>query len=454
MLRIRTRRETLPGATRRRKDALKVILALLLLVLTIGHRAISAERCGTDLFDLTADTLASRITDLARLQLNTIQDKTLPSSARADLQEDYERQIVIAAQRSRRSIGEIRQLILKEKQRLFFGERRPFPRTSNEERRRELKQLPARYVHDRVLLGTTASNGKILSVAFSPNGKWLASGTSNGVRLWNLETEDFTPRTLTGPLNWIPSVAFSPDSKWLASGSTESGVQLWDLGSKRVKPTIHMEYPPRVWSVAFSPDGKTLASGSSDESLWLWNLTAKSPKPRLLAQLIGWWVETIAFSPNGKWLANGASNNAAWLWNLEAVDSGPTPLVGHEGLVRSVAFSPNGKWIATGSNDKTVRLWDLEAEDFRPMILPVPVPYGAVTSVAFRPDSKVLASGADQTVQLWDLEGDPTIFQTLRETAAVNSIAFSPDGSRLATGSEHPEVHLWRAIRAAELDTP
>lgn len=113
--------------------------------------------------------------------------------------------------------------------------------------------------------------GSVVSVAFSPDGKTLASGSSdNTVKLWDVASGGEV-RTLSGHTDWARSVAFSPDGRTLASGSGDETVKLWDVASGQEVRTLS-GYTRDVWSVAFSPDGRTLASASSDKTVKLWGV--------------------------------------------------------------------------------------------------------------------------------------------------------------------------------------
>jgi WD40 repeat protein len=321
----------------------------------------------------------------------------------------------------------------------------------------------------------------VLSVAFSPNGKTIATGSSDGTaKLWNLEGQKL--KTLSGHCNCVSSIAFSPDSKILATGSDDGTVKLWNLEGQELKTLSgHSDI---VRSIAFSPDGKTIATGSGDNTVRLWNLegqvlqtfnghcssihsitfspngktiaTASSDKTVKLWSLEGQVLKTltdnsegvtsVAFSPDGKTIATGRDNGTVKLWNLEGHEL--KTLRGHSNWVSSVAFSPNGKTIATASYDKTVKLRNLEGEELKTLKGHT----SFVLSAVFSPDGKTIATASDdKTVKLWNLEGRE--LKTLSyHSFIITSFAFSPNGKTIATGNYDKTAKLWN-LEGQELKT-
>jgi len=342
-------------------------------------------------------------------------------------------------------------------------------------------------------------NFGVLSVAFSPGGRLLASASGDGtVRLWNLASGRLVGEPIrAGP--GVITVAFSPDGKLLATAGGDAAVRRWDTATSRpIGAPLRMTTHDGAFGVAFSPDGKLLASGDANGTVLEWNAdtghlagpplrtghdahgglnrVAFSPDGKLLAgadtdgtvrlwdphtgRLAGPLLRTgsgtlggvfgIAFSPDGKLLATGDATGVVQLWNLDTGRAAGPPLPtgsGNLGGAFDVAFSPEGKLLASASGDGTVRLWNVVTRQ------PVGTPLAAAstlngaTAVAFSPDGTLLASGdGDGTVRLWNaVTGQPAgAFLHASAQNGVSSVTFSPDGALLASAGGDGTVRLWK----------
>ncbi|HWG98078.1 MAG TPA: hypothetical protein VNV66_01875 [Pilimelia sp.] len=285
-----------------------------------------------------------------------------------------------------------------------------------------------------------AHRGDAWSPTFSRDGRWLAAcGVDGTVTVWDVAAADERPVVLRGHRGVVSNVAFSPDGRRVAGAGGDGTVRVWDRAGQR-DPLV-LTVPSTPLGVAFSPDGRHLAASGQDGSIWLWNGSGHG-RPRVLAGHDG-SVEQLAFSADGQRLASGGRDGTVRIWPTRT-NSAPLVLRGNDGTVESVAFSPDGRRVASGHSDgrNAVRIWSTaSAED--PVVL-----YGhdgAVWSVAFSPDGQRVASASsDGTVRLWDAASVAGTTMLSGHEGPVWGVAASRDGRRVASGGEDGTVRIWR----------
>jgi WD40 repeat protein/transcriptional regulator with XRE-family HTH domain len=325
-------------------------------------------------------------------------------------------------------------------------------------------------------------DAEVTSVAFSPNGQYVASGSvDKTIRVWEVSTSSEIAQMKNQ--SSLYALAFSPDSRYLVSGD-DIAAMVWEVATGKDVAfithdnyvnsitfdqdgnVIHLPHIGRVDAVAFSPDGKCVASGSDDHTLRIWEpFTGKeitriimihdvdvnsdaflpssekvAPRVRTLSSR----VNSLAFSPDGKYLASGSDDHTMRVW--DALTGTEIARMIHDGIVTCVAFSPDGKDVVSGSRDCTVRVWESSTGREGACV----THDGPLTAVAFNPNGKYVGSCGDIVARVWEAITGKEVARMIHDDE-VTSIAFSPDGNHIISGSRDNTARVWEAFTGREV---
>ncbi len=281
----------------------------------------------------------------------------------------------------------------------------------------------------------------IATLAFSPDGRYLAAGMTNGdVNLWQLGANELQLK-LRGHTDMVWTVAFSPDGEQLASGGEDQSIRVWDIPSGEC---LWQRIAHHGWvkSLAYNSDGTHLYSAGHDGYVRVW--ARQNGEQRHEWQAHPAWLWSLALSPDGQWLATASEDRTVKLWALADGKLRYT-LSGHHATVRMVCFSIDSQYLVTASFDQTIGVWNVASGERR---YTLHSHTNFIWSIALSPDGRQLASaGDDQDIHLWDLE-QGRLQQTLKgHSNRVWAVAFSPDGQLLASGGDDQSLRLWDMTR-------
>ncbi len=279
----------------------------------------------------------------------------------------------------------------------------------------------------------TGHSGKVTSVAFSSDGKTLASaGADRTAVLWDVG-EGKKLRSFTGHTKALTSVVFAPDGKCLVTAGGDGTIRIWDVESGKALRTLSGS----ANSIAVAPDGRTLASGGDDGKLRVWEIGTGKCIHTLEAAKRG--IFAVAYSADGTKLAS-AGHWMARIWDAEKgteLRQLKVPASDSEvAVVYGVSFSSDGAWIAAAGS-QGLHVWKLAAEED-----PAGVE-GEFSALAVASSGKIVALGMRKDIRLIEADSKSVVSTLQGHKRSVTSLAFRADGTLLASASEDSTIKLW-----------
>jgi WD40 repeat protein len=275
-----------------------------------------------------------------------------------------------------------------------------------------------------------------VSIAFSPNGKTLATSHTEGqICIWDVVTGQQIVR-FRGHTDSTWCVAFSPDGNLLASSSQNDNIKLWDVTTGQCLKVLR-GHTGGAFIVVFSPCGRLLISGGSDSDIRVWDLSSGECTQVLQGHENG--IFSLALSPDSNILASGGNDKTIKLWEF-ATGICIKTLLGHTDCIRGLSFSPSGI-LASGALDPIIRFWDV---DEGLCIGTLEGHNNGVPKVGFLNNGNTLASSSiDTTIRIWDVDNQRCIKTLQGHNNSVYAIAINPQETLLASGGDDFTVKLW-----------
>jgi WD40 repeat protein len=292
------------------------------------------------------------------------------------------------------------------------------------------------------LLGTLIEHRKgVEAVAFSPDGKWLASaGADRTVVVWNTASRQ-PERTMEGLSESADSLLFLTDSKSLVTVTLDNVVKIWDASSGAAKQSFPNQ-GDNLWPDVLSPSGHLLASGTKDrKTVRLLDFPSASGSRALKDHAT--WVIAVSFSGDGKLVATACADFSVRIWDLATMTVKKVIQVPNPGNANTlgIALSQTGRWLVTARDGKVARLWNVESGQLAHTLS---AHDEDVRAFAFSFDEKVLLTGSsDKTARLWEIKTGKLLETLSGHEDAVVAVALSAGRDKAATASADKTVKLW-----------
>lgn len=299
-------------------------------------------------------------------------------------------------------------------------------------------QVPGNNGHLQPFLDFKSRGGMLWTAVFSPYHDSILTVGGRDARLWN----GVTAQQLMAfhPHGVVASASFSPDGKWLVTGSWDNSAKIWSTETGQAEKKLEQKHTGYVNTVRYSPQGNRIVTASDDGTSKIWD--AQSGEMLLSLDQPNTHVKSAVFSPDGKKVVTASDDKTLVMWDAQTGKKLST-FKGHDWPVLEVAFSHDGTRLISGSEDNTAIIWDIATKEKKVLAGHT----ASVESVVFSPDdTRAFTASDDGTAKLWDTKSGKEILTLSSHSQGVTSVDFSPDGRFVATGSQDGQAILWLTV--------
>lgn len=284
----------------------------------------------------------------------------------------------------------------------------------------------------------------IYRASYSPDGRILAFGEGETIRLWDTKSNKQTLE-----LNWddhlVTSLAFSPDGANLTVGCGEGYISLWNVHTGELIQTLrgHSNRLANTYisDLSYSMDGDRLASaGGEYGDIFIWDVQTGEKIQEFEGHQ--WGTYAITFFRDNVFLASGGGDKFVRIWEIQHGNQ-VAILEGHEQYVFGLAYSPDDEVLASCADDNTIIIWDYIMDTPR-KVIKTGHGWKSPCSLAFTKDgNKLISGGSDNTIRLWDVQTGEKLQILGEDEHGIYNLAFSPDGRQLAMGGDDDKIIIW-----------
>ncbi|MBD3183886.1 hypothetical protein GF312_16500 [Candidatus Poribacteria bacterium] len=286
----------------------------------------------------------------------------------------------------------------------------------------------------------TDHDKSVNSISLSPDGRFLASGSSdNNAKLWDIESGKGIRPILRHP-HAVKYICFSPDSNILATGTDDGAITLWDVNYKE-RLRILKGHESAVLTLGFKPDGSLLFSGSEDKNIRLWDM--KSGKEISIIKNNLGIINSMDFSRDGSMMAFAGSNGIVKIWDVESGKEILEQKIG-DAPVNSLCFRYDGNFLALGMDNGVIHILDIKNNQKSKELIGHQDAIGQGDCISINPDGRIMASGSrDGEVIIWDFVSGSVIKKIDNNDSSIESVIFNHDGTKMLYSDAKGVIRIW-----------